>query len=236
MKNETRQYKFVEASWVLMIFTFIGIMILNTILVFKIQKALDLPKNGITGISVIILIFLVPILVSRLVSFSKTTVTLNKKEIQVNRSSLIGLPIKTDFLLPYSQIKSYVFQDDQNWYWLKIVDSKGKVYRIWKFGWFKTKEFKAFRDLLSNEIKLFNQEMNDTNQTERQNEQIKVAENIYQGTSGLILGIVSLLMLFAIPILIFVLGMNKLSSLGPILIGLSGAIFTFSRVLSERKI
>jgi hypothetical protein len=41
--------------------------------------------------------------------------------------------------------------------------------------------------------------------------------------------------MFAIPILIFVFGMNKLSSLGPILFGLSVAISTFFRVLSERK-
>lgn len=235
MKNETRQYRFLEASWVLMVSTFIGVMILNTILVFKIQKTLDLPKNGIIGIIVVALIFLVPILVSRLISFSKTTVTLNKKVIQVKRSSLIGMPIKSDFELHYSQIDSYVFQDDKNWFWLKIKDLNGKIYRIWKFGWFKNKEFKAFRDRLTNEINWFNKEMADTDQTERQKELIKVAKNIYQGTSGSVLGIVSIIIVFAIPILIFVFGMNKLSSLGPILIGLSGAIFTFFRVLSERK-
>ncbi|HTO14466.1 MAG TPA: hypothetical protein VLZ83_01785 [Edaphocola sp.] len=230
-----RQYRFLEASWVLMIFAFIGVMILNAILVIKIQKTLDLPKNGFIGIIIITLIFLVPILVSRLISFSKTTVTLNKKEIQVKRSSLIGMPIKSDFELHYSQIDSYVFQDDQNWHWLKIKDLNGKVYRIWKFGWFKNKEFNAFRDQLTNEINWFNKEMTDTDQTERQKEQIKIAKNIYQGTSGSVLGIVSILIMFAIPILIFVFGMNKLSSLGPILIGLSGAIFTFFRVLNERK-
>ena len=235
MKNETRQYRFLEASWILMVFTFIGVMILNAILVFKIQKNLDLPKNGFVGIIVVALILLVPILVSRLFSFSKTTVTLNKKVIQVNRSSLIGMPIKSDFELHYSQIDSYVFQDDQNWYWLKIKDLNGKVYRIWKFGWSKNKEFKAFRDRLTYEINWFNKEMADTDQTEQQKEQIKVAKNIYQGTSGTVLGIVSILIMFAVPILIFAFGMNKLSSLGPILIGLSGAIFTFFRVLSERK-
>lgn len=235
MKNETRQYKFVEASWPLMIFTFIGIMILNAVLVFEMLNALDLPKNGITGISVVALIFLVPILFSRLVSFSKTTVTLNKEEIQVNRRSLIGLPIKTDFLLPYSQISSYVFQDDQNWYWLKIEDSKGKVYRIWKFGWFKNKEFKAFKNRLINEINWFNQGMTETDQTERQIGQIKVAKNIYQGTAGLILGLASLIIIITIPILLLVFGVPKLSSLGPGLIGLSGAIFTFFKVWNERK-
>jgi hypothetical protein len=235
MKNETRQYRFLETSWVLMVSTFIGVMILNAILVFKIQKTLDLPKNGIFGIIVVALIFLVPILVSRLISFSKTTVTHNKKVIQVKRSSLIGMPIKSDFELHYSQIDSYVFQDDKNWFWLKIKDLNGNIYRIWKFGWFKNKEFKEFRDRLTNEINWFNKEMADTDHTDRQKEQYKVAKNIYQGTSGSVLGIVSILIMFAIPILIFVFGMNKLSSLGPILFGLSVAISTFFRVLSERK-
>ncbi|WP_375238673.1 hypothetical protein [Aurantibacter sp.] len=116
MKNETREYSFLETSWISMVFTFIGVIILNTILVFKIQKALDIPKNGFIGIIIIALIFLVPILISRLVSFNKTTVILNKKEIKVKRSSLIGLPIKSNLELHYSQIDSYLFQDDQNWY------------------------------------------------------------------------------------------------------------------------
>jgi hypothetical protein len=235
MKNETREYRFIEVSWVLVVFTFIGVMILNAILVFKVEKALDLPKNGFIGIIIVALIFLVPILASIIISLSKTIVTLDKKKIQVKRSWLIGLPIKSDFELHYSQINSYVFQDDQNWYWLKIKDLNGKIYRIWIFGWFENKEFMAFRDRLTNEIKWFNQEITDTYQAEGQKEQIVVAKNIYQGTSGLVLGIVSLLIMFAIPILIFVFGINKLSSLGPILIGLSAAIFTFFRVLSERK-
>jgi hypothetical protein len=235
MKNDTRQYKFLEVSWILMVFTFIGVMILNAIFVIKMQKALDIPKNGIPGISVVALIFFVPILVSRLISFSKTTVTLNKKEIQVKRSSLIGLPIKSDFHLHYSQVDSYVFQDDQNWYWLKIKDSNEKVYRIWKFGWFKNKEFKAFRNRLTNEIKWFNQEIVDTHQPEGKNEQIKAAENIYQGTIGLILGVVSLIIIIAVPILLIVFGVPKLSLLGPGLIGISGAIFTFLKVRNERK-
>ena len=235
MKNEIRQYRFIETSWVLMVFSFIGAMIINAILVFKIQKTLDLPKNGFTGISVVALIFLVPILISRLISFSKTTVTLNKKKIKVKRSSLIGLPIKSDFELHYSQIDSYVFQDDQNWYWLKIKDLNGKVYRIWKFGWSKNKEFKAFRDRLTIEIKWFNQEIADNYQARQQKKHIRIAENIYQGKSGLILGIISLILIIAMLIIIFVFGMNKFSSLGPILIGLSGATFTFFKVLSERK-
>ena len=218
-----------------MVFIFIGVMILNAILVFNMQKALDLPKNGITGIFIVALIFLVPILVSRLISFSKTTVTLNTKEIHVKRSSLIGLPIKSDFELHYSQIDSYVFQDDQNWNWLKIKDSNGKVYRIWKLGWFKNKEFKAFRDRLTNEIKWFNQEIVDNHQVERLKEQIKIAKNIYQGTIGLILGVVSLIIIIAVPILLIVFGVPKLSSLGPGLIGLSGAIFTIFKVWNERK-
>ena len=235
MENETREYRFLEASWVLMVFTFIGIMIFNAILVFKIQKALDIPKNGFTGVIVSALIFLVPILVSRLISFSRTTVTLNKKELKVKRSSLIGLPIKSDLELQYSQIDSYVFQDDQNWYWLKIKDLNGKVYRIWKFGWFKNKEFKAFRDRLTNEIKWFNQDITNNLQNKRKSEAIKVAENIYQGTLGLILGIISLIFIIAIPIVLIVSGVPKISTLGPGLIGLSGAIFTFLKVWNERK-
>ena len=235
MNNETRQFRFLEASWVLMIFIFIGTMTLNGILVFKIQKIIDLPNNGFSKIFIIALIFLIPILISRLMSFSKTTVTLNKKEIQVKRSSLIGLSIKSDFELHYSQIDSYVFQDDQNWDWLKIKSLNGKVHRIWKFSWFKNKEFNAFREQLTNEIKWFNQELADNHQAEKEKEKIKVAESIYQGTTGLILGVVSFIIMITVPIILIVFGVPKLSSLGPGLIGLSGTIFIFFKVRKERK-
>lgn len=235
MKSETRQYKFLEASWLLLIFTFPGIMISNALLVFKIQKTLDLPKNGITGILIIVLILLVPILISRLISFSQTTVTLNKQEIQVKRSSLIGFPMKSDFHIHYSQIDSYVFQDDRNWYWLKLKDSNGKVYRIWKFGWMNNKEFLDFRDRLTNEINWFNQKKSATPQTGKQHEHIKVAESIYQGKTGLILEIMSIIIIISFPLLFIIFGIPKRISLGPMLFGISGAVFTLFKVRNEKK-
>lgn len=235
MKNESKQYNFLEASWTLMIVTFIGVLIINAILVFKIQRELDIPKNGMIGISITVLLFLVPILVSRLLSFSKTTVTLNKKEIEIKRRSIIGLPIKSDIHLQYSQIDSYVFQYDRNWHWLKIVDTNGKVYRIWKLGWFNNTEFKAFRDRLSNEINWFNQGRTNVNRTGQPKKQIKVAKNSYQGTAGLMLGIISLMFIIAVPTLFIVIRISSLSFLIIGLIVLSGAIFTLSKVWTERK-
>ena len=235
MKTEQRQYKFIEASWVLMLVSFIGIMILNAIMIFKLLNYFEIPKNGATGIFVIILIFIVPILLSRILSFSRTTVTLNQKEIKVKRHSIIGLSIKSDFTLPYSQIDSFVFQDDQNWYWLKIKDSKGKVYRIWKFAHFKNKEFKAFRDRLTNEINWFNQETTKSNNIDSSDNKIIAADNIYQGTAGIILLIISVIFIIAIPVFLIVFGVPNLRVLGPGLIGISGAIFTFFKVIHERK-
>ena len=235
MKNDQRQYKFLEASWILMVFTFIGFLILNAFIVFKVQKTFDIPKNAFIGISMAALILIVPVLISRLVSFSKTTVTLDKKQIKVKRSSIIGIPIKSDFQLPYSQIQSYVFQNDQNWYWLKIKDSKGKVHRIWKFAHFKNKEFKAFRDRLTNEINWFNQEATKSNNIDSTNKQIIASDNIYQGTIGIILLIISVLIIVVIPIFLIVFGIPNLRVLGPGLMGVSGAIFTFFKVIHERK-
>jgi len=235
MKNEQKQYRFLEASWIIMLVSFIGIMILNAILIFKLQNYFEIPKNGAAGIFVIILVFIVPILLSRILSFSKTTVTLNQKEIRVNRHSIVGLPIKHDFALHYSQIDSYVFQDDQNWYWLKIKDTTGKIYRIWKFAHFKNKEFKAFRDRLTNEINRFNQEATESDNIISTKKQIIAADNIYQGTAGIILLVISVLFIIAIPVFLIVFGVPHLRSLGPGLIGISGAIFTFFKVIHERK-
>lgn len=234
MKTEQRQYKFLEASWILMISTFIGSMVLNLFLIVKIGKALDLPKNGFTEITKLALIILAPVLVSRLVSFNKTTITLNKKEIKINRNSPIGLPFKSDIILPYSKIHEYIFQEDQNWYWLKILDVDGNVYRIWKLSLLNNKEFKAFRDRFINEISWYNQESISTDDTTKHLKQIKVARNFYRGTEGLVLALISIIVMIAAPVFIITNGINNLSSIGPFLIGLSGAVYTFFRVLSER--
>lgn len=167
MESEQSEFKFLEASWILMISTFIGSMLFCMFLIVKMQKAIDIPKNPFIGIPVVALVLGVPVLISRLVSFSKTTVILNKKEIKIKRNSLIGLPIKPDFQLPYSQIQSFVFLSDQNWYWLKMKASNGKVYRIWKFAHFNNIEFKDFRDRFSNELRWYNQEMANTDNHDR---------------------------------------------------------------------
>jgi len=96
---------------------------------FLVSK-LKLPNNTFTEIL---------ILTSRFIAFSKTKVTLNKQEISVNRNSIVGLTIKPNFILPYSEIYQHSFNSDMHWYWLKIINKNGKVYRIWRFIWINNK-------------------------------------------------------------------------------------------------
>ncbi len=231
-----KEYIFNEASWILMLGVFFGTLILNTFIAINIQKAISFPKGAMTGLLIVSFILLIPILVSRIVAFSKTKITLSNKEILVHRTSMIGLPIKTDFKLHYSQIKEYVFQEDTNWYWLKIVDINGKKYRIWKFAWFNNAEFKNFRDRLNNEIRWYNQEIEcSTNNDNKPDEMIEIAPNIYQGKLGYLLGFISVLFLIVIPVIIILTGQNISKIIAPLLIGLSGAGFTLFKVINERK-
>jgi len=155
-----KEFVFSEASWVLMLSVFFVTLIFNGSIAFHIEKAIALPKGPISGLFNILYILVIPVAITRVVAFSKTKITLLNQEIIVHRSSLIGLPIKSDFRLHYSKIKEYAFLEDVNWYWLKLVDTNGKRYRIWKFGWFNNNEYKKFRDRLQNEIRWYNQETN----------------------------------------------------------------------------
>jgi hypothetical protein len=228
---KTQEHTFLEASWILMILTFIGVMALN--LYASVQILKDTPKNELTGIFTVVVAFIVPIVVSRLLSFGRTTVTLTENAIKVKRSAVLSL-IKSDINLPYSKVRKYVFQNDQNWIWLKIVDTDGKVYRIWRLAYFKTEEFRAFQESFENQITLYNQQVK-TSAGLSDAKQIERAKNIYQGTVGLILGVLSVIGIVSVPILIFVFGIDNLRFSGPLLLGLSGAIFTLFKVLNERN-
>jgi|BioPla2DNA2_1021312.scaffolds.fasta_scaffold12959_2 hypothetical protein len=227
-----REYIFNEASWVLMIGVFIGTLILNTFIV----KSITYPKGTMTGIFIVSFILFIPLLISRIVAFSKTKVTLTKKEIIVQRTSMIGLPIKADFKLHYSQIKQYVFQEDMNWYWLKLVDINGKKYRIWKFAIFNNVQYKKFRDRLDNEIRWYNQKIENSDNIDLNSDKtIDIAPNIYQGKLGYLLGFISVVFLIVIPLIIILTGQNISKTIAPLLIGLSGAGFTLFKVINERK-
>ena len=227
-----RKYIFNEASWVLMIGVFIGTLILNTFIV----KSITFPKGTMTGIFIVSFILFIPLLISRIVAFSKTKVTLTEKEIIVQRTSMIGLPIKADFKLHYSQIKKYVFQEDMNWYWLKLVDINGKKYRIWKFAIFNNVQYKKFRDRLDNEIRWYNQKIENSDSIDLNSDKtIDIAPNIYQGKLGYLLGFISVVFLILIPLIIILTGQNISKTIAPLLIGLSGAGFTFFKVINERK-
>jgi hypothetical protein len=230
-----KEYIFNEASWVLMLGVFFVVLILNAFVAINIQKAIAFQKGAMTGLF-ILFILLIPVLISRVVAFSKTKITLSNREIYVQRSSLIGLPIKSNFKLHYSQIKEYVFQEDIHWYWLKLVDINGKKYRIWKFAWFNNAEFKKFRDRLGNEIRWYNQEIESyTNTDIKTNEMIEMVPNIFQGKFGFILGAISVVFLIIIPVVIILTGKDLSKTIAPLLIGLSGAGFTFFKVMNERK-
>ncbi len=227
-----REYIFNEASWVLMIGVFIGTLILNTFIV----KSITFPKGTMTGIFIVSFILFIPLLISRVVAFSKTKVTLTEKEIIVQRTSVIGLPIKADFKLHYSQIKEYVFQEDMNWYWLKLVDINGKKYRIWKFAIFNNVQYKKFRDRLDNEIRWYNQKIENSESIDLNSDKtIDIAPNIYQGKLGYLLGFISVVFLIVIPLIIILTGQNISKTIAPLVIGLSGAGFTLFKVINERK-
>ncbi|MGZ2371655.1 hypothetical protein ACXR6G_17885 [Ancylomarina sp. YFZ004] len=232
---DIKEYRFLEASWILVISVFISTMILNAFVAFKIQETYELSNGPISGIAIVIYILLVPVLVSRILAFSKTTIRINKREIHVYRSSMIGLPIKSNFKLHYSQIKEYVFQEDLNWYWLKLVDVSNNKYRIWKLELFNNKEYKNFRDRLNNEIRWYNEETKNSKNIDSTTYMIEVASNIYQGNVGLILGLISLITLIVIPIILIMFEVKNLSSIAPILIGLSGAGYTLIKVKNERS-
>jgi hypothetical protein len=215
-----------------MIGVFIGTLILNTFIV----KSITYPKGTMTGIFIVSFILFIPLLISRIVAFSKTKVTLTKKEIIVQRTSMIGLPIKADFKLHYSQIKQYVFQEDMNWYWLKLVDINGKKYRIWKFAIFNNVQYKKFRDRLDNEIRWYNQKIENSDNIDLNSDKtIDIAPNIYQGKLGYLLGFISVVFLIVIPLIIILTGQNISKTIAPLLIGLSGAGFTLFKVINERK-
>ena len=227
-----REYIFNEASWILMVGVFIGTLILNTFIV----KSITFPKGTMTGIFIVSFILFIPLLISRIVAFSKTKVTLTEKEIIVQRTSVIGLPIKADFKLHYSQIKEYVFQEDMNWYWLKLVDINGKKYRIWKFAIFNNVQYKKFRDRFDNEIRWYNQQIENSDNIDLNSDKtIDIAPNIYQGKLGYLLGFVSVVFLIVIPLIIILTGQNISKTIAPLLIGLSGAGFTLFKVINERK-
>ncbi len=231
-----KEYIFNEASWILMIGVFFTTLILNTFIAINIQKAITFPKGATTGFLIVSFILLIPILVSRIVAFSKTKIILSDRELIVHRTSLIGLRIKADFKLHYSQIKEYVFQEDMYWYWLKILDINGKKYRIWKFALFNNVQYKKFRDRLDNEIRWYNQEIENSDSIDlNPYKTIDIAPNIYQGKLGYLLGFISVVFLIVIPIVIILTGQNISKTIAPLLIGLSGAGYTLFKVINERK-
>jgi hypothetical protein len=231
-----KEYIFNETSWILMLGVFFVTLILNMIVIRNIGKIIIFPKGIVTGLLIFLFILLIPVLVTRIVAFSRTKIILANKEIIVQRSSLIGLPIKSDFRLHYSKIKEYVFNEDTNWYWLKLVDTNGNKYRIWKIALFGNKQFKKFKDRLSNEIMWYNQEVEKYQSHEKQaSEVIETAPNIYQGKLGVLLVVISIIFLIVIPILIIMYGANISKTILPLLIGFSGALFTLFKVISERK-
>jgi len=228
-----KEYRFLEASWILMIAVFIITVILNSYLAFKLQEAFEVLQGSSAGLAIVIYIILVPVLTSRLLAFSNTTILLNESEIHVCRSSIIGLPIKSDFKLHYSQIKEYVFQEDINWYWIKLVDKNGRKYRIWRFALFDNAEYKKCRDSLHNEIRRYNEEIKNSAFTKTSPDLIKESPNIYQGNWGLVIGAISLITLIVTPLVLILFEFN-FSSIIPLIVGLSGACYMLIKVRNER--
>lgn len=229
-KKQSKKYEFLEVSWTLMIGTFLGVLIINILLYNKFHIHLKHFGNSIFKFFFPIFILLTPILISRFISFTTTKIILTEKGIEVIRHSLV----KSNFSLSYAHIDSYIFQNDLNWYWFKVQTLDGKVYRIWKFGWFKTTEFLKFKEQFIVMINSFNQKTKLFKESKQKERQIKIAKSVYQGTSGLILGIVSFIILIGIPILLIKYETSLLKMLFLIFFGISGALFTLRKVLSER--
>ena len=153
---KSKEYTFLEASWpiwvTLLIISFpvfvgMGVKIMNS-------DSNVLPPYLLIVLG-LLLIITGPILVLRIFAINRTTIYLRNNEMSVYRISLINIPIKANFKLNYSEIEEFRFREDQNWYWLKITDIRGKKYRIFNSFWTRNKQFKEFESGFSSEMELF---------------------------------------------------------------------------------
>ncbi|MBN2747212.1 MAG: hypothetical protein JXR34_10845 [Bacteroidales bacterium] len=226
------EYIFQETSWIVMLSVFFLVLTIDSIILGK----LTIENEVFLMIIIPTLFFILPALITRIVAFNKTTIHLLNNEIHVSRSSIVRAPIKPSFQLHFSQIKSYVFQEDNNWYWLKLVDTNGKVYRIWKLAYYRNSNFKEFKNYFEQEIKRYNRKILMLSKNEKIDLPIiQTSSNIYQTNFGIFLIIFSLLTLSGFLYYSLYIDINNENMYFIIVVLIFYLAFLFYKVISERK-
>ncbi len=136
---------------------------------------------------------------------------------------------RPDIDIKWAEIKDYVYEPDRQFDKFKITLKDGERFRFFHNNDYNEKdEFLIFLNDFDKKVKEINSDQDKSND-------IKRGKTIYESFGGLILAGFAILMLIAIPIILFMLPTRKTPNYGMIAIAYLGALFYLSQVIYHRR-
>ena len=174
----------------------------------------------------------------RLIAFTKIEITLESDIISLKWPKRFLYNNKPDVTLSFNEIAAYIVKNDLYWDWLKIEMTDGSTYKIYHSSFLTKDDYPEFISAFISFVEDYNVEISRSSANSdltAKPKTIKHAKSIYESTGGIVLAGFAIVVIFALPILLFIVPSTKEPNYFLFGVGYIGAVYYVIQVYTYRK-
>lgn len=225
-------YKIIATSWVLWILTLVTTMLSGGLLFHEI-----LPRDTTITFIGVIGIMAFALFVQRFISRAEVEVKLTDSNISINWQKQFLFHRRPNMEIPLSDIESYKYQEDTNFDLFKLTLKDGTEIKLWHFTFTRGDDFEKLAFDFPSKVERHNRNVaRKTIATKTETlAKIKREKTIFEEAYAPLLAGFAILLLVAVPFIIFFSPDKKVSSPYMGLAAIAGGLFFLTQYFKYRR-
>jgi hypothetical protein len=225
-------YKIIATSWVLWILTLLATVVVGALLLHEL-----LPKDSTISLIAVIFLMALAVFIQRYISRAIVEIKLADNSISIKWLRQFLFHKRPDMEILFSDIESYKYQEDTHFDLFKLTLKDGKELKFWHFTLTRGDDFDKLVFDFPAKVSRYNSkvERRPLRYETSKNKGIEKEKTIFEGSSAPILAGFAILLLVAVPLILFISPTDKISNPFIGLASMSGGLFFLIQYFKHRK-
>lgn len=225
-------YKIIATSWVLWILTLLTTMLSGGLLFHEI-----LPRDTTITIIAVIAILALSLFVQRFISRAEVEVKLTDSDVCILWHKQFLFHRRPNMEISLSDIESYKYQQDTNFDLFKLTLKNGTEIKLWHFTFTRGDDFEKLVFDFPSKVERHNKKVERKAITTKPEKpaKIKREKTIFEEAYAPLLAVLAILLLVAVPFIIFFNPDKKISNPYMGLAAMAGGLFFLTQYIKHRR-
>jgi hypothetical protein len=225
-------YKIIATSWVLWILTLLTTVVVGGLLLHEL-----LLKDSTISLIAVIIVMALALFIQRYISRAIVEIKLTDNSVSIKWLRQFLFHKRPDMEILLSDIESYKYQEDTNFDLFKLTMKDGTELKFWHFTLTRGDDFDNLVFDFPAKVSRYNSnvERRPLIYATSKNKRIEKEKTIFEGSNAPVLAGFAILLLIAVPLILFISSSDKLSNPFIGLASMSGGLFFLIQYFKHRK-